>query len=44
VDLERFAGAEYRRRVIGFLDEFAKKTQSKNLVENGAIDDTVYIL
>jgi alpha-beta hydrolase superfamily lysophospholipase len=43
-DLERFAGAEYRRRVIGFLDEFAKKTQSKNPVENGAIDDTVYIL
>jgi fermentation-respiration switch protein FrsA (DUF1100 family) len=27
VDLERFAGAEYRRRVKGFLDEFAKKTR-----------------
>ncbi len=44
VDIERFAGAEYRRRVMRFLEDFAMKPGSKNRMADPVIDGTLYIL
>jgi fermentation-respiration switch protein FrsA (DUF1100 family) len=44
VDLERFAGAEYRRRVLGFLEEFARTPRRERRTAEPGIDDVPYIL